>query len=211
MRDLVNAIVKMEEEKAKALTDRYLVEGDDPLKILDAYREAMVEVGKLFEKGTYFLPELILGGQMLKDAAEKMKPYIKGSEWGGEKLGRVLIGTVKGDIHDVGKNIVTFVLDINGYKVMDLGVDVPAQTFVDAAKDFKPHVIGLSCLLTLAYEPMKLTVEALRKEGFEGHTQIMIGGSAVNNQVRDYIGADAYGKDAIEAVRLCEQWIQGVK
>ena len=209
MKDLVDAFVEMEEEKAKALTDKYLEEEADPLEIIDAYREAMSEVGRRFEEETYFLPELILAGEMMTAAAEKIEPYIKGSEEGGKKRGRVLIATVEGDIHDIGKNIVAFMLDINGYEVLDLGVNVPVQKVVDAAKDFRPHVIGLSCLLTVGYQPMKLTIEALRKEGFEGQPKIMVGGSPVDNQVRDYVGADAYGKDAIKAVNLCDKWIQG--
>ena len=209
MKDLVDAVVEMEEEKAKALTDKYLEEEADPLEIIDAYREAMSEVGRRFEEETYFLPELILAGEMMTAAAEKIEPYIKGSEEGGKKRGRVLIATVEGDIHDIGKNIVAFMLDINGYEVLDLGVNVPVQKVVDAAKDFRPHVIGLSCLLTVGYQPMKLTIEALRKEGFEGQPKIMVGGSPVDNQVRDYVGADAYGKDAIKAVNLCDKWIQG--
>ena len=209
MKDLVDAVVEMEEEKAKALTDKYLEEGADPLKIIDAYREAMNEVGRRFEEETYFLPELILAGEMMTATAEKIAPYIKGSEEGGKKRGRVVIATVEGDIHDIGKNIVAFMLDVNGYEVMDLGVNVPIQKVVDAAKDFRPHVIGLSCLLTVGYQSMKLTIEALRKEGFEGQSKIMVGGSPVDNQVRDYVGADAYGKDAIKAVNLCDKWIQG--
>ena len=208
MKELIDNIVAMNEKEAVTITDRMIEAGEDPMKLLDAYRRALAEVGKLFEKEEYFLPELILGGKMMKAAAEKLKPLLKQSTSGGEKRDRVLIGTVEGDIHDIGKNIVTLLLDVAGFEIMDIGVDVPAQKFVEAAKDFRPKVIGLSCLLSVAYEPMKMTVEALEKEGLRNGVKILIGGAAVDTQIRDYVRADAFGKDAVEAVTLCKLWTE---
>lgn len=208
MKKLIEAIVAMDEEKAMILTDHMIADNIDPMKIMDAYRDAMAEVGRLFEEGEFFIPELILSGEMLNAASEKIKPLLTAAKKSSEKKGKVIVGTVEGDIHDIGKNIVTLMLDINGYEVLDLGIDVPAAKFVEAAKDFKPQVIGLSGFLTMAYDPMKDTVAALVEAGIREEIKIMIGGGQMDNHVRDYVGADAFGKDAIKAVRLCDQWIQ---
>jgi len=206
MEDLIQAMIKMDEAKTMALTDQFLTDGVDPMKIMDGFRDAMAEVGRLFETGEYFLPELIMAGEMLRGGSEKIKPYFKGNEKSEEKKGKVIIATVVGDIHDIGKDIVTMMLDLNGYDVLDLGVDVPVQKVVDAARDFKPSVIGLSGFLTLAYDPMKDTIAAVKNENI-GDMKFMIGGGQMDDTVRDYVGADAYGKDAMSAVKLCNEWI----
>jgi 5-methyltetrahydrofolate--homocysteine methyltransferase len=123
------------------------------------------------------------------------------------KKGKVLIGTVAGDIHDIGKDIVTFMLDVSGYDVLDIGIDVPVQVFVDKIKEFQPSVVGLSGFLTLAFESMKKTIEALEKSGLRNNVKVMIGGGQIDDEVRKYVKADAYGKDAVAAVNLCKQWI----
>jgi 5-methyltetrahydrofolate--homocysteine methyltransferase len=124
-----------------------------------------------------------------------------------KKLGRVVIGTVKGDIHDIGKNIVTFLLDANGFEVRDLGVDVSPLKFVEAIRDFRPQVVGLSGFLTLAFDAMKETVEAIKAAGLRDGVKIMIGGGQVNNKIQEYAGADAYGKDAVTGVSLAKKWV----
>ena len=159
-----------------------------------------------YEKGTYFLPELILSGEMLTQITDIVKPELaKLPEV--ERHGKVLIGTVEGDIHDIGKNIVTYMLDVNGFDVLDLGVDVPAQKFVEAIGDFEPQVIGLSGFLTLAFDAMKETVEAIKAAGLRDEVKIMIGGGQVNEKIQEYAGADAYGKDAMAGVSLAKKWI----
>jgi 5-methyltetrahydrofolate--homocysteine methyltransferase len=143
-RQLVEALAEMREEEAVTLARTMLEGGANPMRVLELCREGMEIVGKRFEKGEYF-PELILGGEMLEAIGALAKPLIKQAPGGSVKsLGRVLIGTVQGDLHDIGKNIVTFMLDINGYEVKDLGIDVPAATFVEAIREFQPAVIGLS-------------------------------------------------------------------
>jgi cobalamin-dependent methionine synthase I len=204
--DIVSALVSMKKDKVKDLTEQALASGTDPMLVLDASKRAMSEVGRLFETEEYFVPELILAGRMLKEIAEAVKPYLTSAEVQGPKKGRVIVGTVAGDIHDIGKDIVVTMLDINGYEVMDLGVDVPAERFVQAARDFKPHVVGLSGFLTLAYDPMKETITAIRGES-ANLVKFMIGGGQIDEHVREYTGADAFGNDAIDAVRLCERWI----
>ena len=206
LEELVSSLVEMKRDRVNELTERLLKEGTDPLKILDASKRAMAEVGRLFETEVYFIPELILAGRMLKSIADQLKPHIQG-EVQGDTKGRVLMGTVAGDIHDIGKDIVVTMLEVNGYEVMDLGVDVPVERFVEGVKTFKPKVVGLSGFLTLVYEAMKETVAAVRKES-ETEIRIMIGGGQIDEQVKSYTGADGYGKDAMEAVKLCRRWIE---
>jgi len=148
---LIDAITDMREQDALRITDAMLASGADPLAVLDASREAMAIVGQRFEVGECFIPELILAGEVLSQISDKVKPHLLTQAGAQKKLGRVVIGTVEGDIHDIGKNIVSFMLDVNGFEVRDLGVDVPASKFVEAVKEFQPQVVGLSGFLTLAY------------------------------------------------------------
>ena len=209
-KQLVEAISEMREEEAFALAKAMLDRGDDPVRVLELCREAMDIVGKRFEKQEYFLPELVLAGEMLENIGAIAKPLIQ-EKSGGEtiKLGRVLIGTVHGDLHDIGKNIVTFMLDINGFEVKDIGIDVPVAKFVEEIREFKPSVVGLSGFLTLAFDSMKETVQAIEAAGLRNQMKIMIGGGQVDEAVRTYTGADAYGSNAVAAVTLCRQWIPG--
>ena len=204
--ELVDALVGMQKANVSGMTKELLAGGADPMEIIHASKKAMSEVGRLFEAQEYFIPELILAGAMLKDISESVKPYLKGKESNTQKRGRVIIGTVEGDIHDIGKDIVVTMLEVNGYDVMDLGVDVPPSRFVDAAKAFKPQVIGLSGFLTLVYDPMKETIAALRAEKMDG-MKFMIGGGQIDDQVMHYTGADGWGSDAIAAVNFCKAWI----
>ncbi|MGD2187268.1 MAG: cobalamin-dependent protein [Desulfobacterales bacterium] len=206
--ELVDAMANMREAEAMDLAQKMLDGGEDPLQVLDLCRQALEIVGQRFEAGKYFLPELILAGEMLKKISQSAKPFInKESSAKAEVIGKVVIGSVKGDIHDIGKDIVTFMLDINGFAVHDLGVDVPAEKFVDAIKAVQPEVVGMSALLTTAFESMKNTVETIKDAGLRDQVKIMIGGGAVDEKVRAYAGADAYGADAVAAVNLSKEWI----
>ncbi len=203
---LVSAIADMREEEALKLVRKMVAEGTPPMAILDAAREAMGVVGERYEKGTYFLPELILAGEMLTQITQVIKPELaKMPET--KRHGKVLIGTVKGDIHDIGKNVVSFMLDVNGFEVQDLGVDVAPQKFVEAIREFKPQVVGLSGFLTLAFDAMKETIEAIKAAGLRDGVKIMIGGGQVSDQIREYAGADAYGRDAMAGVSLAKKWL----
>jgi methanogenic corrinoid protein MtbC1 len=157
---LADAMVNMREDEALEIADALLDGGESPLDVLDCCTKSMETVGKRFEEGEYFLPELIMAGEILKQISEKVKPKLAG-EAKVEKLGRVLIGTVEGDIHDIGKNILVFLLDVNGFEVRDIGIDVPRQKFVEEIKAFQPQVVGMSGLLTLAFKSMKDTIEAI--------------------------------------------------
>ncbi len=205
---LIDAITDMREDDALNITDEMLANGTDPLEVLEACRKSMEIIGQRFEEGDCFVPELILAGEMLKEITEKIKPMMQEEVDSAEKLGKVVIGTVEGDIHDIAKDIVTFMLDINGFEVTDLGVDVPPAKFVEAIQETGATVVGLSGFLTLAYDPMKATVEALKEAGLS-EVKVMIGGGQIDDQIRKYTGADAYGRDAMTAVNLAKQWTGG--
>ena len=206
---LVEAIVEMREEEAMASVNELLDKREDPLKIMEQCKKAVEIVGARFEKGEYFLPELIMAGHMLTEISNRVKPVLsKGLEV--KRIGKVVMGTVEGDVHDIGKNIVNFLLDANGFEVIDIGIDVPAEKFVQAIRDFSPQVVGLSGLLTLAYDSMKKTVQAIERADLRNKVKIIIGGGQVNDTIKEYAGADAYGKDAMAGVLLAKQWM-GVK
>ena len=205
-KQLVRTIADMREEEALNLVKQMVEGGSDPIAILDATREAMDIVGQRYEEGVYYLPELMLAGEMLSQIAEILKPALAKLP-DIKRRGKVLIGTVEGDIHDIGKNIVTFMLDVNGFEVLDLGVDVPPQKFVEAIRSFGPHVVGLSGFLTLAYDTMKETVEAISAAGLRDQVKIMIGGGQISEDVREYTGADAFGRDAMAGVTLAQKWV----
>jgi 5-methyltetrahydrofolate--homocysteine methyltransferase len=206
---LVNAIAEMKEQEALRLAQQMLDAGIDPDEVLDAGREAMSVVGTRYDHKEYFLPELIVAGEMLKEIGELVKPKLRGGDTPAAPLGKVVIGTVAGDIHDIGKDIVGFMLDVNNFQVIDLGVDVAASTFVDAIRENQPQVLGMSGFLTLAFDQMRLTVEAIKEAGLRDKVKIMIGGAPMDDDAARYIGADAFGADAAAAVKLSKQWIGG--
>ncbi len=208
-KQLVEWLADMREEDALPLATAMLAEENaDPLRVLELCRNAMDIVGKRFEAGEYFLPELVLAGEMLEKIGAIAKPLIQSKPGAApRKLGKVLIGTVHGDLHDIGKNIVTFMLDINGFEVRDIGIDVPVQKFIDEVNAFQPAVLGLSGFLTLAFDSMKETIEALEAAGVRQNLKIMIGGGQIDDAVRSYTGADAFGTNAITAVSLCKNWL----
>jgi methanogenic corrinoid protein MtbC1 len=206
---LVQAIADMREDEALRLVREMVEDGSDPMAILDSAREAMGVVGQRYEEGTYFLPELMLAGEMMNQITDVVKPKLaKLPEV--RRYGKVLIGTVEGDIHDIGKNIVSFMLDAYGFDVLDLGVDVSPEKFVEAIQDFGPQVIGLSGFLTLAFDGMRETIAAIETAGLRDGVKIMIGGGQVNDEIRKHAGADAYGNDAVAGVSLAREWV-GVK
>ena len=207
--DLVEAMVNMRETEAMELARKMLAGGEDALHVLEGCRAAMEIVGQRFEAGRYFLPELIMAGEMLKKISQMAKPFLKREcSTKADVRGKVVIGSVKGDIHDIGKDIVSFMLEINGFEVYDLGVDVPAEKFVDAIQEVQPEIVGMSALLTTAFESMKNTVEVIEVAGLRDRIKIMVGGGTVDEKVKEYTGADAYGADAVAAVNLSREWMK---
>jgi len=206
MADLVQAIANLKEEEAIRIVKERLDAGGDPLKILDDAKKGLEIVGDRFAKGEYFIPDLIYSGEIMNQIAELVKPKI-GEAKEAKKLGKVVIGTVAGDIHDIGKNIVVFMLEVNGFEVYDLGVDVPPEKFVEKVKETGAPILGLSGFLTLAFDSMKKTIDSLKQAGLRDRVKVMIGGGQVTDEVRKYTGADAYGKDAMAAVTLAKGWV----
>jgi trimethylamine corrinoid protein len=203
--ELTSALVDLREDDALAIVDRLLTEGADPVGILEDCKRAMDVIGERFASGEAFIPELVMAGEIMQAIAAKLKPYLSG-ETAGSKVGVVVIGTVKGDIHDIGKDIVVTMLDIAGFEVVDLGVDVPAERFVQIIRERRPQIVGMSGLLTVAIDAMKNTIAEIDAAGIRNGVRIMVGGAPITEQVRGYTGADGWGKDAVEAVELARQW-----
>lgn len=204
--ELTKAVADLEEKEALKLTQEKLDRGEDPQSVLDESRKGMEVVGKRFSDGEYFLPELIYSGEIFKEVAEIVKPKLT-QDVQSKRIGKCIIGTVAGDIHDIGKDIVVFMLDVSGFEVYDLGVDVPPQKFVEKIKETNAPIVGLSGFLTLAFDSMKETVEAIKAAGLRDKVKIMIGGGQIDEEIRKYAGADAYGRDAMTGVTLAKQWL----
>ena len=207
--ELTDAIVGMREDEALALVARDLDGGVEPTVVLDQAKEAMTILGQRFECGDAFIPELIMGGEIMKGISELVKPRLRGVAGETARRGTVVIGTVAGDIHDIGKDVVVLMLDVNGYEVHDLGVDVPVQKFLEAIAEFRPQVVGLSGLLTLAFDSMKATVDGIAAAGLRDRVKIMVGGAPADQQVQDYTGADGWGSDVAAALNLTAKWTEG--
>lgn len=207
MSNFIDEIVELNEVTVLKLLEEKIGNNENPLKIMDEVKDAMKIIGDKFENKEYFLPDLIMSGEILRQIMEKVEPLLKESQKGeAEKRGKVLLGTVEGDIHDIGKDIVKFMLDTNSFEVLDLGVDVPADAFVENIKEFKPDVLALSGFLTLAYDSMKETIQKIKNEGLRDSIKIMIGGGTVDENIVDYVGADAFGESAVDAVNLAKKW-----
>jgi trimethylamine corrinoid protein len=205
---LKEAVIELREDDALRITREELKGGTDPLEIVAACREAMDVIGQRFADGQAFIPELIMAGEIMTGITAELKPYLK-ADAAGEKLGTVVMCTVQGDIHDIGKDIVVTMLDIAGFEVVDLGVDVPIEKVVETVRDRGAQVVGLSGLLTVAFDSMKATVAALDAAGLRGQVKVMLGGAPVTDAVVEFAGADAWGKDAVAAVELAKQWTGG--
>ncbi len=205
---LFTAMADLKEEEAMKILDEKLANGEDPYKILEIARGAMGLVGSRFASGEYFIPDLVYSGEILKEVSNKVKPLLTTQEDANkESVGKFLLATVAGDIHDIGKDIVAFMFDVNGFDVIDLGIDVPVQKIVDAVKEKKPDIVGLSGFLTLAFDAMKDTIDAIKAAGLRDDVKIMIGGGQIDEEIRKYTGADAYRPDAVSGVLLAKEWM----
>ena len=207
---LVQLLSDLKEDETKEFVEKALGKGVDPSKLLDEAKEGMGIVGQRFSSGEYFIPDLIYAGEIMKGVVTLLEPKLKevqGSE--SKKLGKVVIATVEGDIHDIGKDLVVFLLDVSGFEVYDLGIDTPVQTIVDKVKETNAPVVGLSGFLTLSFDAMKSTVDGLEVAGLRDKVKVMIGGGQIDQRVKEFTGADAFGLDAMEAVKFAKQWIGG--
>ena len=206
MTNIIDEIVDLNEEKVIEILKERMAKNEDPMKIMDDVKVAMKKVGDLFSSGEFFLPDLMMSGEILRQIFEIIAPKLKESDTS-EKKGKILLGTVAGDIHDIGKDIVKFLLDANGYDVLDLGIDVPVEVFVDKMKEYDPDIVALSGFLTLAFDAMKETVQKMKAAGLNDRVKIMIGGGTIDERIVNYVGADAYGDTAMDAVKLADDWI----
>jgi 5-methyltetrahydrofolate--homocysteine methyltransferase len=203
---IFNAVLDGNAPGAEAGVKAALATGTPAETILkDGLIAAMAEVGRLFEANEYFVPEMLVSARAMKTGLAVLKPHL--SEASATPAGKVVVGTVKGDLHDIGKNLVAMMLEGSGFQVIDLGTDVTPEKFVGAVKDQKPHIIGMSALLTTTMPSMGTTIKALQEAGVRGRVKVMIGGAPVTDAFAKQIGADGYAPDASSAVRLAKSLI----
>ena len=203
---LAQLIADLEEDAVLAIVQQRLGAGDNPMQIIDECNEGMRMVGQRYEKGEYFVAGLIMSGEIFREVVELVQPLIE-QQSQGSASGCVLVGTVSGDIHDIGKNMFGMLLSCHGFDVIDLGVDVPPDVFATTVVEIKPDIVGLSGLITASFETMKETVTALRAQA-KAHKfsfPIIIGGGMIDDQVCQYVEADYWMPDAMAGVRLCEE------
>jgi methanogenic corrinoid protein MtbC1 len=210
--ELIDKFIELDEDSLVDMVENLIKQKVKPLDIVQVCRKAMDKIGTMFANKEIFLTELIMAGELLNVVMQKLG-FSKDKQQGNDSQyrGKILIGTVKGDVHDIGKNIVTSLLISNNYKVIDLGVDVPPEKFVEGIKQHKPQIVGLSGLLTIAYDSMKSIIDAIKKAGLRNSVKIMIGGGATDQKVCEYVGADAVGADATDGVTLANKWISSKK
>jgi 5-methyltetrahydrofolate--homocysteine methyltransferase len=204
LQELYTAVLEGDAPTAKSLVQTALDGGADPQELLAKYMiPAMDEVGRLFEANEYFVPELLIAARAMKGALELIRPKLVAA--GAKSAGKVAIGTVRGDLHDIGKNLVAAMLEGGGFDIIDLGVDVSPEKFVEAAREKGADVIAMSALLTTTMPGMKTTVDAIDQAGLKGKVKVMIGGAPVTQRFADEIGADGFSDNASGAVRIARQ------
>lgn len=206
--EFVNAILELEEERVLKIVRERLEAGEDPLKILEELKVAAEKIGEKYEKGEFFIADLIMAGEIMKEISEIVRPKLKELGKAREAIGKLIIGTVEGDIHDIGKNIVVTMAEAAGFEVVDLGVDVSPQKFVEAIKQHSPNIVGMSGLLTVAIESMKKIVNTIKEAKFRDKVKIIIGGGRVDEYAKEYSGADAWTNDAATGVKMMLKWIE---
>ena len=201
--EISEALTKLEEDKVLQLVNEKINANEDPIKILEACRKGMSEIGK--GEDEIFLTDLIMAGEIFNEALEILMPKLMNKAT--KSLGKIVIGTVEGDIHNIGKDIAIRFLKAEGFEVIDLGVNVPAQKFVDAIKEYNPHVVGMSGLLTLSIKPMKKTIETIVAANLRDNVKIIIGGERADEGICIYVGADAWVNDVIDGVKIIKKWL----
>lgn len=204
--ELVNCLVDLKEDTALEIVKNRLNKKDDPLEILEDAMLAMEIIGKRFSEQTYFIPELVYAGEIMRRISQLVKPKLTSSRQV-KTLGKFLIGTVAGDVHDIGKDIAAFMLEVSGFEVVDIGIDAPPQKFVENIELHKPDIVGLSCLLTIAFDSLKATIDSIKTAGLREDLKIIVGGSLVDEEVRAFSGADAFCRDAMCGVTLSKIWV----
>ena len=205
LKTLYNAILEGQREAAKESVEQALAAGEDPAVVLNAMVTARGEVGRLFEEGEYFVPEMLIAARAMKTGMEILKPQLVDADI--QPAGRIVAGTVKGDLHDIGKNLVCMMLEGAGFQVMDLGTDVAPEAFVSAVSEHQPDFIAMSALLTTTMPNMQATIEALEAAGVREKVKVLIGGAPITDAYAEKIGADGYAPDASRAVKLAKSLV----
>lgn len=209
---LIARVADLEEDDVLALVNERIAAGDDPLRIIEDAQQGMHLVGERYEQGRYYIAGLIMAGEIFLQVMELVQPLVETQIRGSDQAsGTVLLGTAQGDIHDIGKNITNMLLSCHGFTVHDLGVDVPPVQFASQVSKVQPDIVGLSGLLTIAYDSMRETVNLLRQETSQWSRPlfVIIGGGQIDEQVCHYVGADCWTNDAMEGVHLCQRFIAG--
>ncbi|MBO4360047.1 MAG: cobalamin-dependent protein [Eubacteriaceae bacterium] len=204
MANLAELLGDLDEEAVLEAIDGIVAANGDGLAAVAELQKGMDKVGELFENGEYFVGDLIFAGEILTEAIGKLKPILSAGT--GDKMGAIVLGTVHGDLHDIGKNIFKNMVEIAGFEVYDLGIDQSPEAFVEKVKEVKPLIVGMSGVLTLALDSMKDTVDALKAAGLRDSVKIIIGGNPVTKEACEQIGADAFTTNAAEGVKICKAW-----
>jgi 5-methyltetrahydrofolate--homocysteine methyltransferase len=205
------SLVNLDIDRTVDFVKKAIEYGVKPIDIINAMADGMKIVGDLYERGEYFVADLIIASEIFKEVMNILEPLIMREREKLKPIGRVVIGTVEGDIHDIGKNLVITMLRANGFEVIDLGVDVSPQKFVEAVKQYKPDIVGMSALLTSTMINMKKVIEALEKEGLRDKVKIIVGGAPLTERFAREIGADAYGENAVVAVEICRKLVEELR
>ena len=208
--EIKKALLEMNLDKTTHLVKEALSSGDDPSSIIDKLRKGMDEIGKRFEKGEFFLSDLIMGGEIMKEAMNVLKPHIK-KALAGAKKGEVILGTIEGDLHDIGKNIVKVILESRGYIIFDLGIDVSPIEFVNKVMEVKAKVVGISTLLSVSVPNTEKVVKGLRDAGVRARVKIIVGGAAVKPEDVEKYGLDAAVNDVMEGVSIIDNWYSSTR
>ncbi len=204
---LSDCIVNFDMEGVKATALEAVKAGMSPYEaVMDGMSKGIEKVGELYERGEYFVGELIMAGETMKEGLAVLRPYMEKGDL--KPIGTVVLGTVKEDLHDIGKNIVSILLEASGFKVVDLGVDVDGQDFIRAAKETDADIVAVSALLTTTMLNMKQVVEELDHAGLRGKVKVIVGGAPITAKFSEEIGADAYANDAVKGVEVCKKWMK---
>jgi 5-methyltetrahydrofolate--homocysteine methyltransferase len=211
LNSIKESLINLDLDRTVDFVKKAIEYGVKPLDIINVLADGMKIVGDSYEKGVYFVADLIVASEIFKEVMNILEPLIMREKEGLKPIGRVVIGTVEGDIHDIGKNLVVTMLRANGFEVIDLGVDVSPQKFVDAVKQYKPDIVGMSALLTSTMINMKKVIEALEREGLRDKVKIIVGGAPLTEKFAKEIGADAYGENAVIAVEICKKLVEELR
>ena len=202
LQELYQSVLEGQRDVVQEKVEQALSSGENPADVLNAMVTAMGEVGRLFEEGEYFVPEMLIAARAMKTGMDILKPQLVDADI--QPAGTIIAGTVKGDLHDIGKNLVCMMLEGAGFHVIDLGTDVPAETFISAVREHKPDFVAMSALLTTTMPNMQTTIEAMKEAGVRDQVKVMIGGAPITDAYAEKIGADGYAADASRAVKLAK-------